>query len=169
MILKRSTLWKMSLIQTVYSLIIGASDMWKSSLPVLVFRPREVWEIFEGSRWKSPLSPAGKLIWIMADLQTDMDNNILFTSCVHYLFNQILSAGRQIVRLGLWARKHRTTWINMITRQSGWPVNLIFATSPYQLVQHRLVLDPSWTFRWIFLLFPKQKRSQTVKDLLWSC
>lgn len=94
MILEHSLLWKMSVMQTVCSLIIGASDVWKSSLPVLVFRLQEVWEIFEGSRWKNLLSPAGKWIWIMADWQTDMDNDILLTSCAHYLFTQILSAAR---------------------------------------------------------------------------
>lgn len=92
MILEHSLLWKMSVIQTVCSLIIGASDVWKSSLPVLVFRLQGVSEIFEGSRWKNLLSPAGKWIWIRADWQTDMDNDILLTSCAHYLFTQILSA-----------------------------------------------------------------------------
>lgn len=55
---------------------------------------------------------------IIANWQTDIDNNILLTSCAHDLFNQILSAAGQIVRLGLLALKHRMTCFNMIAR---WP------------------------------------------------
>lgn len=46
----------------------------------------------------------------------------------------------------------------MIPSQPAWPVNLFLVTSPCQSEQRQLVLGPSWTFRWIFLLFPKAEK-----------